>query len=123
MSGLAKEHSRASKAGDVVAVASLEKEGQARQEALHRQGFSTASVDGLLALIGNRLSAIRRLTGVQKFISRWDNAGLKAHTSARRVDVTRQLIESFDPSERQRKWAIEAKEKVPVPIKDLDHDH
>lgn len=123
MSGLRREHRRASEAGDTEAMSRLEKEGQARQEALHRQGFSTAPVDGLLALIGDRLSAIRRLTGVQKFVSCWDEAGLKAHGAARRIDVTRQLIESFDPSERQRRWAIEAQEKTPVPIEDLDHEH
>jgi hypothetical protein len=117
MSGLTAEHERAKAAGDQTRVAELEAEGQARQRSLHQQGFSTAPVDDILARIKDKLPAIRAKAGVEALVSEWDAAGLAKHRDAERVDVTMALIDAFNPSERQRKSAIEIRKHKPIPLK------
>jgi RNA polymerase sigma factor (sigma-70 family) len=114
------EHKKAQEAGDLETVAKLEAEGKARQEQMHKQGFSTAPVDDLLVHITNALPQIRKAAGVTDIVSKWDKAGLKRHAGAETVDVTMRLVEAFQPNERQRKSAIEIQKHKPISIEQAE---
>jgi hypothetical protein len=118
---LHREYEEAQAAGDEAAMAALESRGQALQEQLHRQGFSTAPVDDLLALIEDELPAIARQAGVDVIVSRWHL--VYRDPSAPCVDVTEALVQAFEPSEQGLEWARQVKDHEPVPEDQLDHDH
>ena len=80
------------------------------------QGFSTAPVDSILEQIKDLLPGIKEKAGVDLLVSKWDEETLALHPSAKRVDVTVQLIDAFSPSERQRKHAIEIQKHKPIPL-------
>ena len=115
------EHDKAKEAGDLGKVAQLEAEGKAQQEKAHQQAFSTAPVDDLLLQITDALPEIRKTAGVTALISKWDEAGLKNHPGAERVDVTIKLVDAFHPNERQRKSAIEIQKQKPVSLEQAKH--
>ena len=96
--------------------AALKKE----QERIHRQVFSTAPVDDVIADIKTRLPEIQKEAGVSKLVSKWDESALKQHSKAKRVDVTNLLVREFNPGEKQLKVIAELKTKKPVPLDDID---
>jgi hypothetical protein len=110
------EHRKAKEAGDLDKVANLEAEGKAWQEKAHKQAFSTEPVDDLLLHITNALPEIQKAAGVTVLISKWDEAALKKHARADKVDVTLQLVDAFQPNERQRKHAIEIQARKPISL-------
>jgi len=109
-------HDKAKAEGGHKRVAELEAWGKAQQALLHRQAFSTAPVDGILVQIKDRLPAIKKEAGVSVLVSKWDKDTLATHLSAERIDVTTALIDAFDPTERQRKSAIEIQKRKPIPL-------
>jgi hypothetical protein len=108
------EHRKAKEAGNLDKVAQLEAEGRARQEKAHKQAFSTEPVDDLLLNITNALPEIHKAAGVTIFISKWDEAGQRKYAGAEKVDVTLRLVDAFQPTERQRKRAIEIQTRKPI---------
>jgi len=116
------EHQKAKDAGDLGKAAQLEAKGKAQQEKAHQQGFSTAPVDELLLHITNALPEIQKTAGVTAMISKWDEAGLKKHPGAERVDVTMKLVDAFQPNERQRKSAIEIQKQKPLSLEQAKED-
>jgi hypothetical protein len=102
-------------------VARLEAEGKAQQEMAHKQAFSTAPVDDILAHITNSLPEIRKTAGVTAIVSKWDQTQLKRHPGAVTVDVTMKLVDAFQPKERQRKSAIEIQKHKPIPLEQAAH--
>jgi len=117
---LIEEHKKARETGDLATVAKLEAEGKARQEKLHKQGFSTAPVDDILAHITNSLPEIQKSTGVTAIVSKWDEAELKKHAGAETVDITMRLVDAFQPNARVRKWAIEIQKSKPISIEQAE---
>jgi len=109
---------KARTAGDSATAEKIEAEGRAMQITAHKQAFSTAPVDEILARMTNALPGITNNAGVSVLISKWDEPALKQHPGAERVDVTLQLIDAFHPSERQRKNAIEIQKHKPISIED-----
>ena len=116
MSALAEEHAKATAAGDQKRVAELEAEAAERQKLMHKQGFSTAPVDNILEQVRDRLPAIKEKTGVSVLVSKWDTDMLAKHSATERVDVTIELIDAFNPNERQRRSAIEIQKHKPIPL-------
>ena len=117
---LIEEHRKAKETGDLKKASRLEAEGKALQVKAHKQAFSTAPVDDILAHITNALPGIQRAAGVTALISKWDKAELKKHAGAERVDVTMQLVDAFQPKERQRKSAIEIQKRRPISLKQAE---
>ena len=118
MKDLKAEFSKAREAGDTKEVSRLQAEGQAWQAKLHQQGFGTAPVDDLLAHIAVELPKIHKDAGVTRLISKWDKAQLQKYPGAARVDVTLRLVDAFQPSETQRKRAIEIQKIRPEKVKE-----
>ena len=117
---LRSEHEKAKEAGALDKVARLEAQGKAWQEKAHKQAFSTEPVDDLLVHITNALPEIQKAAGITTIISKWDKAGLKEHSKAERVDVTLELVDAFQPSERQREYAIEIQKHEPISIEKIE---
>lgn len=114
------EGEKAKEAGEPDKLAKLKADGNARQEKMHKQGFSTAPVDDLLLYVTNALPEIRKGVGVTIIISKWDEVGLKKHAGAEKVDVTMKLVDAFQPNERSRKSAMEIQKHKPIPIEQTE---
>ena len=113
MKALTAQMKKARAAGDTNQMARLETEGRAWQSTLHQQGFGTAPVDDLLAVIAGDVSTIREAVGVTCLISKWNEAELERHPRAERIDVTMLLVDAFHPTEKQRQRALEIQKTKP----------
>ena len=121
MNDLVQQLADAQEAGDEERVAELEAHGPELQAKLHRQGFSTASVDDILEHIRDEIPAIATQAGVDVIVSKWD---IVYHgPSASVIDVTDQLVAALEPDERALKSAREIVQQEPVPLEELRHDH
>jgi hypothetical protein len=92
MRELQAERDRAAAAGDRALAADLESRGAALQERMHGQGFGTAPVDDLLALVAADLPAALAHAGVDTAVSKWSAAA-----PAGAPDVTDALVALFHP--------------------------
>jgi len=118
------EYKKAEAAGDEQKIKKLNIWGKDRQALLHKQGFSTAPVDDILEHINTQLPAIKKRTGVDIIVSKWDTQMLAKYKSAKQVDITMLLIEAFKPNARQKRSAIEIQKYDPVPLeKMINHKH
>lgn len=118
MNELVSQQMKAKASGDKKALARIESEGRTWQAQLHKQGFSTAPVNDLLAHISSELPKIQADAGVTQLISKWNKPELQKHTSAEKIDVTMKLVDAFHPNERQRNYAIEIQKKKPAKLKE-----
>lgn len=115
---------KAESEGDQEQIRELKDWGKARQELRHRQGFSTAPVDDILAHISKKLPGIRKRTGVDLLVSKWDAKTLAKYKSAEQIDVTMSLVDAFNPNERQKGRAISVQKHNPVPLEKMQkHEH
>jgi hypothetical protein len=109
---------RAKAAGDTQLAADLEALGPAMQRRVHRQGFSTAPVDDVIARIEAELPGIAAKAGVDVIVSKWSLAWRRP--DAQLVDVTDQLVAEFDPDEKTLEVIRDLVAKQPVPPGRLD---
>lgn len=117
------ERKQAVKDGDKKKIAQLDAWGKAQQQRLHQQGFGTAPVTDILAHIEKTLPALKKKAGVDLLVSKWDSKTLEKHKAAETVDVTLSLVDAFQPSEKQKKHALEIQKKDPVPLDKLKGGH
>ncbi|MCC6488170.1 MAG: hypothetical protein IT364_11785 [Candidatus Hydrogenedentes bacterium] len=115
------DKSKAAKAaGDTAQVKEFEDQMRQQQKELHRQGFSTAPVDKLLALVKDEVARVMKEKEVPMLVSKWDKDTLAKYPDAKQVDVTMALADAFHPNERQRKNAVEVQKHKPVPLDELE---
>jgi hypothetical protein len=114
------EYREAKARGDRRRVEELEAWGEAQQALLHKQGFSTAPVDGILQHIADQLPDIKRRANVERLVSKWDTQALSEHKPAEHVDVTMRLVEAFEPNEKQKTRAVEIQKCDPVALEVLE---
>ncbi|MFA6290692.1 MAG: hypothetical protein WC637_02860 [Victivallales bacterium] len=117
------EHDKAKAEGNKKRVDELEAWGKEQQTLLHKQGFSTAPVDGILIHIKDQMPEIAKTAGVVAIVSKWDKETLAKYKSAELVDVTMALVNAFHPTERQLKAAIEIQKHDPLPLEQIDKGH
>jgi hypothetical protein len=120
---LQRRHDGAEAADEEELVAQLAAEAHAKQEQMHKQGFSTAPVDDLLEHIKNKIPEIMESHGVIALVSKWDEEGMAAHASAEKVDLTMDLVKAFDPDKRQLKGAREIMKQEPGPLEEMKEHH
>jgi hypothetical protein len=108
------QHKKAQDAGDLETASKVQRQGKAMQVKLHKQGLSTVPVDDILAHIAKFLPEIQESAGVSAIVSKWDGAGLKKHPGAERVDVTIRLVDALQPTDRQRRFAVEIQQHKPI---------
>lgn len=114
------EHTKAKAEGNQKRVAELEAWGRAQQVLLHKQVFSTASVDDILKHIQDRMPDIAKAAGVGPIVSKWDRETLTQYPSAEWVDVTMALVDAFNPNDRQRTRAIEIQKHAPISLEQAE---
>lgn len=120
MADLRKEHDEAKASGDQDRAKELWASAVVRQDQLHKQGFGTAGVGGLLLLIDAETEEIKKQAGLVFLVSKWDKKRMRRFSRVRKVDVTMALVDAFEPDEIQRKSAIEILDKKPVPLTELE---
>ena len=120
LSELRAEYAKAKAEGDKNRMAELEVKGKAQQALLHKQGFSTAPVDGMLAHIEDQIPGIAKDAGVEAIVSKWDRDALAKYRNAELVDVTMALVDAFKPDDRQRKSATEIQKHPPISLKEAE---
>ncbi len=120
LQSLRKRYDEAKAGGDEELAAELARKVQAVQERMHRQGFSTAPVDDILAHIKDKIPGIMELQGVSALVSKWDEEGMAAHGSAEQVDLTMELVKALETNEAQAKRALEIMKTKPIPLEKLE---
>ena len=110
------EHKKAKAAGDEKKAKELEAKGEAQQQLLHTQGFSTASVGEYLERVKDKIPAVAKEAGVDVIVSKWDL--VYQSPDADFVDVTVQLVKLFNPDERTLKIGEELKKTPPIPLEE-----
>ena len=120
LADLKAEYDKAKAEGDEDRMAELEAKGKAQQALLHKQGFSTAPVDGMLAHIKDQMPGIAKDAGVEAIVSKWDKGALAKHEGAELADVTIPLVDAFKPNDRQRNSAIEIQKHPPISLKEAE---
>ncbi len=110
-------HEKASAAGDSETTAALEQDMRAKQEHIHRQGFSTAPVDEIIARIEAQLPRIAQEAGVDVIVSKWKLA--YRSSSAQVTDVSMRLAAEFKPDEATRKILLQIPSTQPVSLAEL----
>jgi hypothetical protein len=114
------EAKAAEKQGDQTKLDDLKKTMKEGQRKIHRQVFSVAPIDDVLEEIKDRLPDIEKKAGVSVLISKWDEAKLKKHASAKQVDVTDLLVGEFKLTPKQQKVLESIKKAKPVSLDDAD---
>jgi hypothetical protein len=120
LSDLRRRHAEAEESGDTELASKLESQGRKSQEQLHRQGFSTAPVDGILARFQEPIAAAMEEAGVDLIVSKWDEETLARYASAEQVDITMELVLAMEPDERQLGFVRRMGDKPPIPLEKLD---
>jgi hypothetical protein len=107
-----KEHAAAKKAGDAAKVAELEKWGESHQRMLHFQGFGRVPVTDLLEHVKDGVAKVATDRGLSAITMSCD----QAHADVEVVDVTDDLVELFNPSDRTREMARKMRDAEPVSL-------
>ena len=113
-----KELVAANAAGDRKRAGEIEAMGPALQQQIHRQGFGTAPVDDIIAVIEGELPGIAAKAGVDVIVSKWVVA-YRAE-GARTVDVTRLLVQEFDPDAATLEVVEQVLASEPIPLAELE---
>jgi hypothetical protein len=64
----------------------------------------------------NRVAQVQKEAAVSKLVSKWDEATLKEHQKAEKIDVTDLLLQEFKLTEKQRSVIKDMKTKAPLPL-------
>jgi len=86
------------------------------QAEVHREVFSTAPATGALAELKDRLPAIEKQAGVVTLISKWDEPARQRFPHAEVVELTRELVQEFQPTEKQLKVIDGLEKQKPLPL-------
>ena len=110
------EYKKAMADGDEKKAKELGAKGEAQQQLLHTQGFSTASVGEYLERVKDKIPAIAKEAGVDVIVSKWDM--VYQSPDAEFVDVTDQLVKLFNPDEKTLKIGEDLKKIPPISLEE-----
>ena len=116
---LRKEQEQASEEGNEDRVKELDTEGSALQEQIHKQVFSGAPIDDILALIEHDLPGIAKSANVGLIVGQV----LHSDPGVELVDITQEMCAPFAPDGATRKMIDEIMATPPVDESELSHDH
>jgi hypothetical protein len=102
--------------GDEKKARELEEQGQSRQQLLHMQGFSTASVNDMLEHMKDKLPDIAKQAGVALIVSKWDIP--YKSPDAELVDITDLMVKPFASDEQTQKIIRELKNHDPISLEE-----
>ncbi len=119
LSGLREELAKAKAENDEKRVKGLEAKEPALQNLMHQQVFGCLSIPNVLATVSDSLAVIAARAGVAMLVSKWE---IRCDTSgAEQVDLTRQIVELFQPDPATRTMIEDAMKQAaePVPVEQL----
>ena len=119
VSELRKEHEQARKDGNEDRTKELEMEPLALQEQIHKQVFSGAPIDDILALIKDDLPKVAAAAGVKLIVS----GVLHSGSDVKLIDITLEMCAPFEPDSETLKMIKQIIAKPPVAESELSHDH
>ena len=114
-----KELGKAKADGDEKRAKELNQWGQKLQRKLHRQGFSAVPVGDLLKHVEDRLPEVSKSANVIAIVRACDFTAETVEV----VDVTDQLVQLFDPSEKTLEHVQGIKGKLPIDLDELERSH
>jgi hypothetical protein len=91
-----------------------ERTGEALQRRAHMQVFSNGPIDGIVAEIADEMPALAAKHDLDAIAEGLVHAGPGVET----VDITKDVMELFDPPERVWKWMEGVLEHAPIPIEE-----
>src|SRR5438094_14311 len=106
------ERDEAKKAGDNAKVAQLQARGAEMQRRLHRQGFSGAPVDDILAKVTDQLPKVAADSNVAVIVAKPDYTAADVET----VDVTDGVVKLVDTSGKTLRMSKYLRTKPIVPL-------
>lgn len=113
------ELEEARRSGDSARAKELDEWGWRHQRDLHRKGFCRVPVDDILARVRERLPEVARRTGVDVIGWQCDYAAPKVRV----IDVTRELVSLFEPSEKTWKTVEGLKDHPAVDLDEMEGHH
>jgi hypothetical protein len=120
MDAVQADYQKAKAAGDETRMKEIKAKMQTKQRRQHEQGFSTGSVQNLLAPVKSELAGVAKSAGVDLIVSKWELAFQSPGIET--VDVTSQIVKLYNPSTKALKWIDDIGNKQPIPIDDLPDD-
>ncbi len=114
-----KEYEKAKAADDTKRIKELEAWGEKHQRQLHRQGFCCVPVNDLLAHVKDKLPEMARKAGIDVIARQCDYTLPNVEV----VDITKELVLLFDPSEKTLKIVEELKKHAPVDLDVIEKHH
>ena len=111
-----KKYQQAKADGDKKKMKELEEWGKKHQRQLHRQGFSIVPVDDLLEHVKDQMDDVAKKVNVVVIVRKCDFVGNNVEI----VDVTDQLVELFNPSEKTLKFVRSIKDKPGVDLDEVE---
>jgi hypothetical protein len=118
-------HKKAKAEGDQARVEEYSKRGAEMQKQMHAMGFGTAPVTEILDQYRDELKALKAKHHLDALVSKWDEKSLGKYPDAEKIDVTEDLVLVLGPNERQKKFALELRDKKPLTeaqLKELEKD-
>jgi len=112
------EHERANEEGNENRATELEAEVVALQEKIHKQVFSGARIDDILALLEDDLPEVAKAANVKLIVS----GVLHSRPGLELVDITQEICALFGPDEETRKAIVEIMAQPLVDESELSHD-
>jgi len=117
---LVAERDKAKAAGDEKKVQEIQARGGAEQSRVHEQGFSTASVAGLMEKISQEIPSVAKDAGVVLIVSKWEV--MYKDPAVEYVDVTMPLVRKFSADPRVIGTVTELMKHAPIPLDQLPAD-
>ena len=109
-------HKKAKAEGNEKLAEELKAQANVRQQKLHTQGFSTASVGEYLETVKDKIPAVAKEAGVDVIVSKWDM--VYQSPDAEFVDVTALMVKPFNPSEKTLKTIEELVKHQPISLEE-----
>ena len=113
------DYEQAKSAGDDARIRELKEWGEKHQRQLHRQGFGRVPVDDLLAHVKDKLPELARNANIDAIVWQCDQAG--PHVEV--VDITSELVQLFEPSEKTLRTVAELKKHAPADLDVIEQHH
>lgn len=114
-----KEYKQVKAAGDTKHVKELEAWGKRSQRQLHRQGFGRVPVCDLLEDVKDKMPEMARKAGVAMITRQCDYSSSDVEV----VDVTKELVSLFDPSEKTLRTVEVLKKHKPIDLDVIEQHH
>jgi hypothetical protein len=111
------EYEKAKSEGNEKRAKELDAEGSAGQDLMHKQGFSTYSVNNILDKIKERIPEIAAQANVDVIASKWDI--IYQRPGIEFIDVTNLIVKPFDPNERTLGIIRELLTQNPIPLEEM----